>query len=101
MHTTVAGDENEDIKEEAEEYIFHQGGNDIMSRDWLLLDNQSIMDQFVDPKYLTNVSKGEWEMTVSCNVGSSTTNQRGMFGNFRHNSDGIANVISPKTMMAH
>ena len=37
------------------ECIFHQNINGILSNTWLLLDNQNTEDQFVNPKYFSNI----------------------------------------------
>ena len=72
MLTTVMCDENDDT--EVEEHIFHQVGSNILSRDLLLLDNHNTVDQFVNSKYLTNISNVDQQITVYCNTRSKATN---------------------------
>ena len=78
MHTVVTSDKYEYT--EVDEHIFHQVGNNILSKDW---HNQSTVDQFVNSKYLTSISNVDQPMTVYCNAGNATTNQKRMFGKFR------------------
>ena len=58
MHTTIADDENEESKSAA-----------------LLLNNRSNIDQFVNSKYLKNISTIKQKMAVYCNEGKSSTNR--------------------------
>ena len=74
MHTTVTDKEEGEV----EENIFQVAAN-VLSKDWLLLDNQSTVDQFVNAQFLTNISTAEQPMTVYCNAGCMTTKQEEMF----------------------
>ena len=69
MHTTVMDKEEREV----EEHIFHQVATSVLRKEWLLLDNQSMVDQFVNAKYLTNISTAEQLMTVYCNTRHVTT----------------------------
>ena len=40
------------------EHIFHQNITGILSNTRLLLDNQNIVDQFINPKYRSNIKTG-------------------------------------------
>ena len=57
-------------------------GHELLSKEWLLLDNQSTVDDMVDNKYLTNIHTVKQPLIVFCNAGSTMTNQKGMFGKF-------------------
>ena len=84
MNTTNTGnDHNEINKKSNKEHIFHQTGSEHLSKDWLLLDNQSALDQFTNDKYLTNIHTVKTYITAFCNVGNSSTNQKGKFGFFQ------------------
>ena len=98
MHATIISKKNEGITDEAEEHIFHQLRNKMLSKDWFLLGNQCTMHQFGNHKYLTNIHMVEEPVMVYCNAGSSRINQRVMFGKLSvlYHPDEITNVISPK-----
>ena len=66
----------------------------ILSNSWLLLDKQSTVDQFVNPKHLRDISKVEKSIDVYCNSGKTSTNQQGMFGGMWlwYDFEGIANI---------
>ena len=81
MNATFADHGNdEDNDDRNTEHIFHQNECSHLSNDWLLLDNQSILNQFVNKQYLTNIHIAQKPIIVFCNAGS--TYQKGMFGNF-------------------
>ena len=88
MNATV-GDMNHDEGNENEndEHTFHQNGGDNLSKDWVIMDNQSTLDQFVNADYLTGIH--------------AVANP--MFGKFPvwFNPNGIANVLSLKTITDH
>ena len=104
MNTTV-DDENNDVDNEGvrDEHIFHQTSGGDLSKDCVLLNNQSTLDQFVNPRYLTNIHTVKKPIMVYCNAGSTTTNQKGMLCNFSiwYNLQGIANILSLKTVTDH
>ena len=64
MHNTFMENDDEESKYSNEEHSFNQSINSTLCRDWLLLDNQNICIQFVNPKYLKNISTVEKMMTV-------------------------------------
>ena len=98
LHTTFAYSSNDDS--EGVEHIFHQSIMGILSNTWLLLDNQSSVDQFMNPKYLRDISTVEKSIYAYCNAGKPSTNQHGMFGGMKiwYKPAGTANVISLKTV---
>ncbi len=72
----------------------------MVSRNHVLLDNQSTMDQIANPNLLKNMRKSNTPITVHCNAGSMVTTLEGDLGNMtvRHNLHSIANVLSLKTV---
>ena len=104
MNATVGDEDNGQDKESMnDEHIFPQTGGGDLSKDWVLLSNKSNLDQFVNPKYLTNIHTVKQPIMVYCNAGLTTSNQKGMFGNFSvwYNPQGIANILSLKTVTNH
>ena len=75
----------------------------IPSWDLLFLDNQSMVDQFLNPKYLNDIIIVEQETTVYCNGGILMTNKNGKFDTLEvwYNPDSVMNVILLKTMTKH
>ena len=70
-NATIADHGDHDINDDSNiKHIFHQTRGGHLSKDWLLLDNQSTLDQFVNKKYLTNVNTVQMPKTVSFNVGT-------------------------------
>ena len=55
IHMTIANSSDDESK--GVEHIFHQNITGILSNTWLLLDNQSTVDQFVYPKYLRDIEQ--------------------------------------------
>ena len=55
MHTNVAN--SSDDESGKVEHIFHQHISGVLSDSWLLLDNQSTVDQFVNSKYLQDIKR--------------------------------------------
>ena len=58
-------------------HIFHQDVGDNLSKHWVLLDNQSTLDPFVNANYLMGILTVHTPITVYCNAGSTSTNQKG------------------------
>ena len=88
---------------DSEEHIFHKIGGNNLSKHLVLLDNQSTFDQFVNASYLTNIHSVTTPIMVYCNAFSTSTKQKGVFGKFPvwSNPNGIANVLSLKTITDH
>ena len=91
--------------EDNEKYYFGQGPGPRLNKTWLLLDNQSSVDLFVNDKFLTNISKAASPTTVYCNAGKTICDKEGDFispqvGTIRvkFNTNGICNIISLKTL---
>lgn len=67
-------------------------------KNWILLDNQSIVDVFCDPKLLRNIQQTNKAMNIKCNAGGTRTNWVGDFpgyGEVWYKKSGIANILSP------
>ena len=52
LHANVADSSDDESK--GMKHIFHQNITGVLSNTWLLLDNQSTVDQFVNSKYSTS-----------------------------------------------
>jgi Reverse transcriptase (RNA-dependent DNA polymerase) len=64
---------------------------------WILLDNGSTIDVFVNPKLLTNIRDSDRTMSIRCNAGVSVASQLGDldgYGTVWYNPNGIANILS-------
>ena len=64
---------------------------------WILLDSQSTVDLFSNPRLLTNIRSIDKELKVRCNAGIATTNLIGDlpgYGTVWYLKDGIANILS-------
>ena len=84
-------------------HIFNQSKFSQCSKDWLLLDHQSTLDQIANKEYLTDIQMVDKPSTVFCNAGSTATYKKGMFVKFKlwHHLDVIVNVNSLKIMKKH
>ena len=47
---------NLEIDKEEAQHMFPQAVKGVLSRDWLLLNNQNMVDQFIYPGYLKNIN---------------------------------------------
>jgi hypothetical protein len=94
LHTTIQADD-EDL-DQGDNIFVQQEVRGIVNKNYILLDNQSTVDQIANPKLLKNIRKVKKPITVHCNAGSTTTNLEGDLGSMtvRHNPHSIANVLS-------
>ena len=101
MHTTIAEEDGQDL-DEGENIFVQSGTRGGVNRSYVLLDNQSTVNQNANPNLLANIRKTKNPITVHCNNGSSYTNQEGDVGRMTvyHNPYGIANVLSLKSTKA-
>jgi hypothetical protein len=75
--------------------MHHQGAR--VSKNWILLDNQSTADVFCTPKLLQNIRKINKVMHIKCNAGVTRTSWVGKlpgYGQVWYYKDGIANILS-------
>ena len=94
MHTTIQADD-EDL-DQGDNIFVQQEVKGIVNKNYILLDNQSTVDQIANPKLLKNIRKANKPITVHCNAGSTATNLEGELGSMtvKHNPHSIANVLS-------
>ena len=77
LHTTLSAESESDSNKIKHIFMNISGA---LSTTQLLLDNQSTVDQFVNPKYLTNIHLANRSTEVFWNAGSTSTNQCSTFG---------------------
>ncbi len=97
IHANIVEEEDPD----AGENIFaQQKSRGMMNENYLLLDNQSTVNQIVNPNMLKNIRKTSKPIKIHCNAGMSKTELEGELGEMTvyHNPDGIANVLSLKSV---
>ncbi len=77
-----------------------KGKKGVVDKNYLLLDNQSTVNQVANPSLLTNIRKADKPIVVHCNAGSTKTDLIGELGNLtvHHNPESIANVLSLKSV---
>jgi hypothetical protein len=77
-------------------HLHHQGAE--VSKTWILLDNQSTVDVFCNPKLLKNIHRVKKVMNIKCNAGVTRTDMVGGlpagYGQVWYNKAGIANILS-------
>jgi hypothetical protein len=89
--------EEEDSDEDEDENLFVQHKTKgVVNKNYLLLDNQSSVDQIANPDLLTNIRKSQKPIVVHCNAGKMKTDLEGELGDMmvHHNPKSIANVLS-------
>jgi hypothetical protein len=72
----------------------------MVNKNFLLLDNQSTVNQIANPSLLKNIWKSSKPITVHCNAGVTKIYLEGELGRMtvRHNPNSIANVLSLKSV---
>jgi hypothetical protein len=79
VHANV---EEEDSDEDKDENLFVQHKTKgVVNKNYLLLDNQSMVDQIADLDLLTNIRKSQKPIVVHCNAGKRRTDLEGKLGN--------------------
>jgi hypothetical protein len=97
MHATIDEDDNPD---DGENLFVQQKSNGMVSENYLLLDNQSTVNQIANPSMLKNSRKSSKRIKIHCNAGMSNTDLEGELGGMTvyHTPNGIANVLSLKSV---
>jgi hypothetical protein len=103
----MAGVVDGEFEDNGFEFTFHQGANrrsvllnqpsSAVPKDWILLDNQSIVDVFYNERLLKNIRKADSFMDIHCNAGVTSTNLVGDlpgYGEVWYHPSGIANILS-------
>ncbi len=89
--------EEEDSDKDEDEILFVQHKTKrVVDKNYLLLDNQSMVNQIANPGLLTNIRKSQKPIMVHCNAGKTKTDIEGKLGDMmvHHNPKSIANVLS-------
>ena len=97
MHVTINKEDNPDDDENL--FVQHKS-NGMVNENYLLLDNQSTVNQIANPSMLKNIKKSSKPIKIHCNAGMSKTDLEGDLGGMTvyHNPNGIANVLSLKSV---
>jgi len=90
-----------DEEDEEEEFLFYTNpckhSSNIVSQNWVVLDNQSTIDVFQNKNLLTNIRDSGKMLKIHCNVGVATTSLVGYlpgYGEVWFYEKGIANILS-------
>jgi hypothetical protein len=93
-HTNV---EEEESDEDKDENVFAQPkAKGLVNKNYLLLDNQSTVNQIANLHLLMNIRMSQKPIVVHCNAGETKTDLEGKLGDMtvHHNPKSIANVLS-------
>jgi len=92
---------DEDEDDEENEFLLYTNpckhSSDVVSRNWVLLDNQSTVDVFQNKELLTNVRESGRVLNIHCNAWVATTSLMGYlpgYGDVWLYEGGIANISS-------
>jgi hypothetical protein len=94
VHANV---EEKESDQDKDENIFAQHkAKGVVNKNYLLLDNQTTVNQIANPDLLTNIRKSQKPIVVHFNVGKTKTDFKGKLGDMmvHHNPKSIANVLS-------
>jgi hypothetical protein len=91
IHANV---QEEDLDEDGNIFV-QKEERGIVNKNYILLNNQSTVNQITNPKPLKNIRKANKPITVHCNARSTTTDLEGELGSMtvKHNPYSIANVL--------
>ncbi len=94
VHANV--EEKESDEDEDENIFVQHKAKGVVNKNYLLLDNQSTVNQIANPDLLTNIRKSQKPIMVHCNTGKTKTDLKGKLGDMtvHHNPKSIANVLS-------
>ncbi len=97
IHANIVKEEDLD---DGENIFAQQKLKGMVNKNYLLLDNQSTVNQIVNPNMLRNIRKSSKPIKIHCNAGMSKTELKGEIGEMTvyHNPDGIANVLFLKSV---
>jgi hypothetical protein len=91
IHANV---QEEDL-DEGDNIFVQKEERGIVNKNFILLNNQSTINQIAIPKLLKNIRKVNKPITVICNAGSTSTDLKGELGSMtvKHNPYCIANIL--------
>ncbi len=91
IHANV---QEEDL-DEGDNIFVQKEKRGIVNKNYILLDNQSTVNQIAYPKLLKNIRKANKPISVHCNTGSTTMDLKGELGSMmvKHNLYSIANIL--------
>jgi hypothetical protein len=103
----MAGVVDGEFEDDGFEFTFRQGANhrsvllnqpsSAVPNDWILLDNQSVVNVFYNERLLKNIRKADSFMDIHCNTGVTSTNLIGDlpgYGEVWYHPNGIANILA-------
>jgi hypothetical protein len=83
-------------KDKAENLFVQHKTKGVVNKNYLLLDNQSMVNQIANPDLLMNIRKSQKPIVVHCNAGKPKTDLKSELGDMmvHHNPKSIANMLS-------
>jgi hypothetical protein len=79
------------------QHVLNQNHGRRVNPAWVLLDNQSTVDLFYNPRLLHNIRKSNHHMDIHCNAGVTLMSLVGdlpSYGEVWFHKNGIANILS-------
>ena len=97
-NTIISGDDEYDVFAFLQEDIVCSNHDKAaIPKSWILLDSQSTVDVFSNKKLITNIRDSKHVLTLHCNAGKISVNQKGDlrgYGTVWYYPDSIANILS-------